>query len=107
MPKIIETAFANYHAASPQKQLQIKAGLRGILLFFLYLAYEAVDRGWRKALGIFIAVTVFAMVVFLAGWIGMKIGRIFGEKSGTAVGVAIVFGFFGFVLYIFLSKWGK
>ena len=105
--KIIDTAIRNYQALPPQKQMETKAAFSGIGMFFLYLGYEAITDGWRKALGIFLAVTLFCTVAAIATWISTKLGKVIGQKAGMTVSVTLIFAFIGFVLYLIGSNWGK
>jgi hypothetical protein len=107
MRRFIETAIANYQATSPAHRAKVNAACVGLLAFALYLGYEALVQGWRKALGIFLAVSLFCLVAAMAGWLGMKLSAVFGESVGTAIGAAIVLGFIGLVLYFIFGQWGR
>jgi hypothetical protein len=107
MPDFIATAISRYKAQSPQEQLQTRAAFTAIGGFFLYLGFEAVSEGWRRALGIFLAVAVFCAVCALAGWIGNGLSKLIGRKAGNAASVIIVLGFIGFVIYVIGANWGR
>jgi len=104
--KIVDKAIGNYLAMPPMQRTHVKAAFTGIGMFFLYLGYEAFAAGWRKALGIFLAVTLFCLVTAIAAWLGNVFSSVLGSKIGNAIAVMVVFGFIGGVLYFIFANWG-
>lgn len=49
-------AIANYQHSMPSHRAKVNAAFRGLLAVVLYLSYEPHAQGWRKVLGIFMAV---------------------------------------------------
>lgn len=105
--KFIDNAVKNYAALPPAEQAKIKAAWMGIGGIALYLLYEVFTKGWKHALGIFLAIAIFCTVAALAGFISMKLGKIFGEGLGTTIGAAIVLGFIGLVIFFIMANWGR
>ena len=104
--KIIDTALSNYRALPPAGQKRVRAACGSIGFFLLFLLFIAQSEDWRKALGIFLSVALFITVAAFATWLGTALGKVFGQKAGTAFGVRIIFAFIGLVRYVIGANWG-